>query len=261
MKYLREMKESDIDNVVALIAKHDEEDAEQAEKEYREMGGHYDQYVVESAGQIIGVTGFVTPPACERTHWLSWTYVHPDHVNQGHGRTILKELIEHLTKQEGRKLFIKVSDYVNEEGEAVYAAALHLYKSLGFKKEITHNDFYDEGENQHILGLRLKDTNNQDVEEQEWPVQFNSVYEIAETNGSYSFGWIDDADELFNQDDIQKGLDSVTDDEGRLVFLTFPSNYLHIKERLIEAGFQHSGTLDDYYDDGVHELHFTYKIN
>ncbi|MCK5726287.1 MAG: GNAT family N-acetyltransferase [Thiotrichaceae bacterium] len=261
MKYLREMKETDINAVVALIEAHDEDDAEQAEKEYREMGGHFDQYVLESEGNIIGITGYITPPSCERTHWLSWTYIHPDHTNQGHGRTMLTELIDHIKAQEGRKLFIKVSDYVDEEGKAVYAIALHLYRSLGFRVEITHKDFYDEGESQHILGLRLKPEQPKFTKPEEWPVQFNSVYEIAETDDSYSFGWIDDADELFDEDDVHKGIDSVADDEGRMIFLTFPSDYLNIKEPLVAAGFRLSGTLLDYFDDGVHELHFTHKVN
>jgi len=261
MQYLREMQSEDIDVVVNLIESQDEDDAEEAESDYREIGGVLDQYVMEQDGKVIGVTGFTTPPGCDETYWLSWTYVHDDYANKGHGRKMLTELIELLKQKGGRKLFIKVSDYVDAEDGAIYAAALHLYQSLGFNIEITHKDYYDEGEAQIILGLRLKSKIEVIAPPEECPVTFNSVFEIAETDDSYSFGWHDEGDDVFTEEDIKIGINQVREDEGRAIFLSFPSTFVGVKDTILSAGFSNSGILDDYYEDGVHEQHFSYYLN
>lgn len=269
MKHLEEMQENDIDDVVAVIESHDEDDADEAAAGFRSIGGCMDMYVLRHEGKVIGVTGFSTPPGCDQTHWLSWTYVHDDYTNQGFGRKMLIELIDHLKKQQGRMLFVKVSDYIdedaaNEEDGAIYAAALHLYQSLGFKIELTHPDYYDEGESQICLGLRLSDTPAMiadiDIAKEDIGVQFNAVFEIPETDDAYTFGWDNEGEQVFSQEDVTIGLDNVREQEGRIVFISFPSNYNGIKEPLLAAGFKESGKLHNYYEDGIHDQHYTYKL-
>jgi len=261
MSYLREMQTDDVDAVINIIASQSEEDAEEAAEGYREVGGIVDQYVMEQDGDIIGVTGFVSPPGCDHTYWLSWTYVHKNHANKGHGRKMLTELLSLVRAKGGRKIFIKVSDYVDDEDGAIYAAALHLYQALGFKIELTHKDYYTEGEAQHVLGLRLKDSNlGEAIQQENCPVQFNAIFEIDETDDAYSFGWHDEGANMFNQDDVKIGLDQVREDEGRIVFLSFPSNYVGVSETLLASGFLNAGVLDDYYEDGIHEQHYTYRF-
>ena len=260
MQYLREMQSEDIDAVLNVIESQDEDDAEEAESGYREVGGVLDNFVMELEGKVIGVTGFSKPPGCDDTYWLSWTYVHDDYANQGHGRKMLTELIDLIKQNGGRKLFVKVSDYVDGEDGAIYAAALHLYQSLGFKIEITHKDYYDEGEAQIILGLRLKDKKDVNALAEDCPVTFNAVFEIADTDDAYSFGWHDEGEEMFSEDDVKIGINQVREDEGRAIFLSFPSTFMGIKETLLSAGFSNSGILDDYYEDGVDEQHFTYFL-
>lgn len=261
MKILREMQTEDVDTVVAIIASQSEEDAEEAEEGYREVGGIMDQYVVEHEGSVIGVTGFVSPSGCDRTYLLSWTYVHNNHAGKGHGRKMLSELLSLIKEKGARKIFVKVSDYVDDEDGAIYAAALHLYQSLGFKKELTHKDYYTEGEAQMILGLRLKEASpNGSIEQENCPVQFNSIFEIDETDDAYSFGWHDEGANMFAQSDVEIGLNQVKEDEGRAVFLSFPSNFSGVSELLLASGFANSGVLDDYYEDGIHEQHFTYRF-
>ena len=261
-KLLREMETSDIGKVFKIIESHDDDDAEEAVAGYQEIGGVMDQYVLEHNGRIIGVTGYMTPPACDQTHWLSWTYIDENHVNKGHGRKMLEELISHLKAIGGRKLFVKVSDYVDDEDGAIYAAALHLYQSMGFKLEITNKDYYDEGESQMILGLRLKDKDPGAVSSpmEDRNVKFNAVYEVAETDDTYSFGWTDEADEPLSVDDVRIGLDHVRENKGRAVFLSFPSNYSGVSETILAAGFTNAGVLDDYFEDGLHEQHFSYRF-
>lgn len=265
---LRPMRTADIDAVVALIESHDEDDAQEARSAFSAPNGVEDYFVLELEGALIGVCGYRTPPACEQTHWLSWTYIHADHVNQGHGRKMIGEMIDHLKAQGGRKLFVKVSDYAEEgdEGQRVetYAAALHLYQSMGFAMELTHRHYYDQDEAMFILGLHLKDRSviQHDAGDAQFehrhPVQFTSVFEIAETDGAYSFGWQEKGRKLFTLSDVEVGLAEVKKQQGRAVFLSFPSDYSGIGEILFSASFQHSGVLDDYFDDGIHEQHYTY---
>jgi ribosomal protein S18 acetylase RimI-like enzyme len=257
MKNLREMQESDIDAVVAIIDSHDEDDAEEAEAGYRQMGGTYDNYVYETNGKAIGVTGFSVPPRCEQTYWLSWTYIDDDHTNQGHGRKMLSEIIEHIKEAGGRKLFVKVSDYIDPEDGAIYAAALHLYKSLGFKVELTHKNFYDKGEAQIILGMHLTEKQEVKIWDDECNVQFDGVFEIAETEDAYSFSWHDEGEYPLEAEDVQVGINAVRDDGARAIFLSFPSNITTINAPLLQSGFASAGTLKDYYEDGIDEDHYS----
>ena len=268
MNTLRPMQTDDIHAVVALIESHDEDDAEDAQAGFNAKHGLEDYFVLEQDGEVIGVSGFRTPPACEHTHWLSWTYIHAEHVKRGHGRAMISEIIDHLKSKGGRKVFVKVSDYAEEDDDGqlveTYAAALHLYQSLGFSIEITHKDYYDAGEAQIILGMQLKGRSAQDAHagdaqfEQVRPVQFNAVFEIVETDGAFSFGWQEQGKKLFSLADVELGLAEVKKRQGRAVFLSFPSDYKNIGEILFTAGFQNSGVLDDYFDDGIHEQHYTY---
>ena len=262
MNHLREMQPEDIRPVFEVIESQDEDDAEEALACYQEIGGIMDNFVMEANGRIIGVTGYAMPPACDDTYWLEWTYVHDDYANQGNGRIMLNELIQHLKDKNGRMLFVKVSDYVDEEDGAIYAAALHLYKSLGFKEQIIHKDYYDEDEAQTILSLRLRESSSlaNDVPMQDCPVQFNAIFEIADTDGAYSFGWHEEGDAVFTNKDVSIGIQQARKDEARTIFLSFPQNYSKVSETLIASGFKHSGTLYDYFEDGVHEDHFTYVL-
>ena len=269
MKMLRPMQAADIDAVVDVIDSHDDDDAAEARVSFEANGGIEDQYVLEQAGRIIGITGYATPPGCDQTHWLSWTYVHDDFCDQGLGRQMITELIDHLRDLGGRKLFIKVSDYAEKDDAGnmvcIYAAALHLYKSLGFTEEIVLNNYYDDGETMTILGMRIATATSSDVNDQvitaEKPkVQFNSIFEISETDDAYSFGWHADAKRQFDVADVKLGLEDVQKRDGRAVFLSFPHNYEQIADTLLKAGFSFAGMLEDYFEDGIHEKHFVYNI-
>ncbi len=260
MNHLREMQPEDIRPVFEVIESQDEDDAEEALEGYQEIGGTMDNFVLEANGRVIGVTGYAMPPGCDETYWLAWTYVHDDYANQGNGRIMLNELIQHLKDKGGRMLFVKVSDYVDDEDGAIYAAALHLYKSLGFKEQLVHKEYYDEGESQTILSMRLNEApaSEPEVTDENCPVQFNAVFEIAETDGAYSFGWHDEADAVFTQEDVEIGIQQARKDEARALFLSFPQNYSKVNQTLLASGFKQSGTLKDYFEDGIHEDHFTY---
>ncbi|MEN8214448.1 MAG: GNAT family N-acetyltransferase [Pseudomonadota bacterium] len=265
MKLLRPMRDADIDAVVALIETHDEDDAEEAQRFYREFNGCFGQFVLEQQGEVVGVTGFEAPTGCEQTYWINWTYIDASHCNRGLGRRMLTELFDYLEHQQGaRKLFVKVSDYVDPEDGPLYAAALHLYQSMGFAIEVEHRDFYAVGEAQIILGRRMQPGQQAAIEEQRVAIQFNEIFEIGETEGSWSFGWHEQrkrgADAPFTVQELQTGLDAVRAEGARVVFLSFPSDYAGIREPLLEAGFGEAGKLLDYYADGIDELHYAFTF-
>jgi len=253
------MQADDIESAISVIESHDDEDAEEAAETYRANNGLEDQYVLEVNNEIIGVTGFATPPLCDGTHWLSWTYVHDDHCGIGHGRRMLEDLFTHLKSMNARKLFVKLSDYKeeNENGdmESIYDAALHLYNAMGFETEVILRNYYDDGETMTILGLRLKpvDDSMPSMPIEKRKIEFNSIFEIAETDDSYSFGWSDTAKKMFGVDDVSLGVAEVVKQKGRAIFLSFPHNYADVDNTLYSAGFSNAGTLEDYFEDGVHE--------
>lgn len=278
MAEFRNMYLGDLHKVLSIIESYDEDDAESAESDYDKQGLD-DQFVLEEGEQVIGVTGFREVTATDGTYWLSWTYVQQDHRGKGHGKRLLNDLLDKLRSKNARKLFVKLSDYEDLENGKIYETARHLYESVGFREEIESKDFYDDGENLHILGLSLKqpaaesNDNSEAVEQDteiadEKPIiRFNGLYEIDDTDGAYTFSWIvKDSKKLFGKrnftvEDLQIGIESVIKEGGRKIFLTFPSNLPLIHTPLQAAGFKFVGRLTDYYESGVHELHFSHSLN
>ena len=268
---LRPMYMGDLHKVLDIINAHDDDDAEAAEADFHESGFE-GQFVLEKDDKVIGVTGYRPVPATDNTYWLSWTYLHKAFRGQGLGKKMTSELIDKLCTQGGRKLFVKVSTYEDPEQGQIYARALKMYQSIGFELEVTSYDFYDIGEDQLILGLILRDkgdaTFEDDIEVQdEKPViRFNGLQEISETEGSYTFLWeVKDTVKLFGKrsfssDDLIIGLRAVKSDGGRKIFLTFPSNLPLIHKPLQTTGFKYVGQLTNYYEAGVHEMHFTHDL-
>ena len=264
---IRPMTEADIDDVVDVIESHDEDDAEDARDDF-EHNGIINQWVAEIDGIVIGTCGYRQVPESYGSGWVSWTYVHQDHCGKGLGKQLFRYVLDHAIDAGAQKLFIKVSNYVDEEGRNIYLAATKMYESFGFECEIVSKDFYDDGEDQIIYSKNLAPLPEEATEkETEKPViRFVSIYEIAETNGAYTFRWEVTKKSLFKQrsftvDDIQVGLRAVKESGGRIVFLTFLSNLPLIHSPLVSAGFKLVGELKDYYEPGVHELHFVHHLD
>jgi len=262
---------SDFEPVIRIINAHDEDDAESAEADYQHEGVD-NQFVYELDEKLIGVTGYRAVPATKGTYWLSWTYLLPEFQGKGYGKKMLSELFSLLREKEARKLFVKVSDYKDETGVNIYESAFKTYQSLNFIEEVVNNDFYDEGENQHILSLSLSDetSDNSDEEIQvadEKPViQFSGLMEIAESDGAYTFNWeVQEKKKLFGKrnftvTDLLIGISAAKESNARNIFLTFPSNLPLIHKPLQAANFKYVGNLKDYYEKGVHEYHFVYTV-
>ncbi len=267
MLALREMTSADIDASIRIIDSHDEDDAEEA-KGFYERYGVANQYTLTLDDTPIGVTGIKQVDGCDKTYWLSWTYIDDEHCGNGYGRKMLKDILDELANRNARKVFLKVSDYIDPEDGDIYGAARHLYQAMGFSTEITLADFYEKGETQFIMGLRLEqssdtselDLNLPDIIDVTAPVKFNNLFEIAETEGSFCFGWEVSGKQHFTPIDVQIGLDAAKEQGARSAYVTFPSNFSAVSGPLEIAKFQLAGTLNDYYEDGIHEWHFVHHI-
>ena len=262
---VREMYMSDTASVLEIISDHDEDDGEAAEAEFQDQGVE-GQFVLVDGETVLGITGYREVENCDGTYYLSWTYLDEDYRGQGLGKKMLGDVLERLGNQDARKIFVKVSDY-QEDGENIYAAALSLYKSFGFKVEVIGEDFYDEGETQTILGLEFKPQSEEVAVADEKPViRFNGLFEIAETDGAYTFEWIVEKSagfmgkRSFTPEDLEVGIRTVKEQGGRKIFLTFPSNLVLIHRPLQAVGFKYVGQLRDYYEEGLHELHFSHDL-
>jgi hypothetical protein len=189
---------------------------------------------------------------------------------KGYGKAMLNQLLAKMREANLRKVFVKVSDYECPDDGKIYERAYKLYQSLGFEPEVITKNFYDDGESQHILGLKLQSQGDQleapEVQDEKPVIRFNGLHEIAETEGSYTFNWtVKEKASLFGKrsfsvEDLQIGLRSVKSEGGRKVFLTFPSNLPLIHRPLQAAGFKYVGQVSDYYELGVHEMHFTHEL-
>ena len=262
---IRQMLDEDLDQVLKIIAAHDEDDAEEAQRDYQE-GGISGQYIMLLDNQLIGVSGAKRVEACDNTFKLSWTYIDKEYCNRGYGRQLLQHLLDEIISCNGRKIFVYVSDYIDEDGVAIYAAALKLYQSLGFETELKIADYYDRGESLSVLGLALKPAPSDPSElpsviSESPKIVFKQLYPVAETENSYSFSWDTKFfGKSFSASDVKIGIDAAHDVEASMVLISFPSNFDNVTMPLFEAGFSLLGQLKDYYEDGIHEDHYSFRL-
>ncbi len=262
---VRQMQETDLEAVLALIEEIDEDDAEEAEYSYQSYGLD-NQFVLTENEQVIGVTGYREASGTDNTCWLSWTYLATDRQGKGYGTQILDSLLEHLASNGVRKVFVSTSDYQDEEDGDVYAAARKMYEGVGFRQEVRHPNYYEEGETQLIYGLRLiEELDQKPVEEDTSIVSLEGIDEIDETEDAYFIDWKPKRMALFgnkkqfDRREVDEVIAHARDCGARVLFVSFPSNMKTVVQPLTMAGFFEEGRLRDYYRDGVDEVH--YRMN
>ena len=81
-------------------------------------------------------------------YWLGWFYTHQDFEGNNIGGKLLGFMIKHLSDS-ARKL------YVDTSSDSFYRPALNLYLKNGFQIEAVLRDYYEDGEDQIILGMNL----------------------------------------------------------------------------------------------------------
>ena len=254
----RPMSQRDVSAALAIIEDHDEDDFECAQGTYANslMG----QYVLELDSEVIGVTGANPIEGTDRSYVVSWTYLRRSFKGRGQGRIMMENLIDQVKRQEGRKIFVSTSDYIDPEDGDIYRDAREAYRAIGFSEELRHQNYYDEGESQICYGLRLQ--NEFDVmpmETNDKQIRLTDIDEIEECEGAYWLAWELD-DEGTDTKDLQLILDQVRQWEGRAIFMAFPSDVSNAGDFMTRCRFKFDGSLTDYYQDGVHENHYRYDF-
>ena len=263
----RQMKNEDLNSVIDIIDSHDDDDAIDAQSDFENNGINF-QWIVIDNNKIIGTSGFRPIIETDNSAFISWTYIHKKYCKKGYGDKIFKFVIDQLIKNKVNKIFIKISNYKDEKGYQPYYAAINLYEKHGFELEFISKNFYDYGEDQLIYSKDLRlNIDNKIIKKEEKPtIRFENIYEIAETDGSYSFLWKvikkkKKKKRSFSREDLLLGINAVKEKKGKRIFITFPSNLPLIHSPLQEAGFKYIGELTNYYEEGIHEIHFVHNLN
>ena len=155
---IRLMRPGDVPEVLRLIRLHDSDDYKAAKlslhPERFELPAHQTAHFVSldpDKGQPVGVCGYYVDDLEARgLYWLGWTYVNPFHRGQGHGSALMKLALAAVAHMGGRKLYLTTS------GLPKYAQAVGFYQRYGFVQEGRLVDYYDEGDDQLILGRRIQ---------------------------------------------------------------------------------------------------------
>ncbi len=264
---IREITNSDKSRVIEIISNYDEDDARYAsETIYSHNCVHY---VCEENNILVGICGYERITGTDKSAYLSWTYVDKENINRGIGKRLIQYTLDQAVKEGCRLMFIKLSDY-KEPGseESVYARARHTYLKLGFEVKIRYENYYDNNEGLEILSKRLVDSLEEGniIKDEKPMIRFNGVRKINETMSSYTFDWhIPNRLNIFTRrafsaKDLKLGINYGKKEGAKSIILTFPSNLPLIHQPLLDANFKFLGKLDDYYEDGLDELHFIHEI-
>lgn len=156
---IRPMEPGDVREVVRIVRLHDSDDAKAAEHYFRDTERFdvpYDEarhFVLLDPVErrIVGVSGYGRDRSREvaGVYWLGWTYVNPYFRGRGFGARLLHVVVEHVRRFGARKLYLSTSTLES------FRAAVGFYERVGFVEEGRLRDYYRDGEDQLIMGLRL----------------------------------------------------------------------------------------------------------
>ena len=106
-------------------------------------------FVGEVNNKVVSVIG-LCPDKLETkdVYWLGWFYTHKDYAGKNIGGDLLRYVVD-LMSGKARKLYVDTSSY------RFYLPALNLYLKNGFRIEAVLRDYYEDGEDQIILGIDL----------------------------------------------------------------------------------------------------------
>jgi hypothetical protein len=90
-------------------------------------------------------------------------------------------------------------------------------------------------------------------------IRLTDVDEIPECEGAYWLAWELD-DEGTEPSSFNLIVDQVRDWGGRVIFMAFPSDVVNAPDFMTRMRFRKDGSLFDYYEDGVDELHFRFDL-
>lgn len=245
----------DIPRALEIIGQHDEDDLEWAQESYGQcLDG---QYVLRHEGAVVGVTGFRIDASIA---WISWTYLDENVRGQGLGHVMLGELLEAMSALPIRKAFVSTSDY-SEDGVQLYGAAIKLYQDLGFRQEVYHRDYYEEGEGMIIFGRPFGGAPSEQAETPAGMV-LKGFEQVDETEDSYFIDWEpSDKPILFAPRDLFELYLSAMKAGGRNVYISFPSDVMpRLQDHLQKCSLVEEGRLEDYHGPGVAEVRLRFVV-
>ena len=255
---LRPMTANDIEEVLAIIAEFDEDDAEESHAEYREdLQGHF---VWTDRGRITGVTGAVPIEFTSASYSLATTCIAPQ-ASEETLQWMVDEVCRLLSEAGSRRLFAELSDYIDPEDGDVYRPLRRALTNLDFQVELTHRGYYDRTESQIIWGRRLREAQYEERPAETRGIRLTDIDEIPGTEGCFWLMWeLDETATSLTRADLKKIADQVRSWDGRSVFMAFPSGFSEVDSTMQNSGFRFDGRLSDFYDDGVDQLRFRFDL-
>lgn len=156
---IRPMGPDDVREVVRIVRLHDSDDGRAARAWFEDPHRFDAPYedarhfvlIDPTEQRIVGVSGYGRDSSREvaGVYWLGWTYVNPYFRGRGYGARLLHVVIEHVRRFGARKLYLSTSSLES------FADAVAFYRRMGFVEEGRLRDFYRDGEDQLLMGLRL----------------------------------------------------------------------------------------------------------
>jgi ribosomal protein S18 acetylase RimI-like enzyme len=180
---LRPMEVSDVPMALAIIRSYDEDDASEAYETYQQ--GVDGQFCLCENRTVLGVVGAKVIPNSDGAFGLSWTYLSQEHRRTGKGMRMLQWMVEIMKEQDGRKVFVHASDYVDPNAGDIYRDARDAYVQVGFTQELRQPDYYAPGESMLVYGMRLCPREVVNVVLNLDDIKLTDVDEIPETNDAY----------------------------------------------------------------------------
>lgn len=257
---LKPMKWEHVARVVEIIGQTDEDDAAEAESTFLDHG--YDNmFVLIEKGTVLGVTGFGVDDQVPDLAWLSWTYLDKAETGRGLGAQMLNDLLGSLSKQGVRKIFIETSDY-EDFGKKIYGAAHKLYEEFGANVELTLPDYHAPGEAKIIYGLINPEADDAPAPEQDdesTGLMVTGVERAPETEDVAGLTW---QEAPVGVAGLQHYLSQAGEQAFRMAVLAIPSDLSSANaDALVASGFEHQGTLKDYYFTGLHQEWWTHTLD
>jgi len=256
---LRPMQPSDVPAVLNIIMEYDVDDATEARETYD--AGLEGQYCLCERQTIIGVAGAKPIENTDGSFGMSWTYIQRSDRRSGKLMQMLKWVTEIMVEDGGRKVFVQISDDSNAADGDVYFDLREAYNRTGFIQEIRHTDFYAPGVAQLVLGMRLIPRQPTTSPLDTHDLKVTDIDEIPETNDVYWVAWdLVPKGQGTKPADFERIFHEVKSWGGRFLYMAFPSDLANVSPWMSAARFRMAGRLQDYYEDGVDELHFRYDL-
>ncbi len=133
---------------------------------------------------------------------------------------------------------------------------------MGFSEELVHHDYYEEGESQLIYSnvLQRPESSSSNPSSDTRSVVLHGVFEIDETEGMYAIDWDFSKKNKASKVEMPDLIEEANKRRARSLLISFPSNVPNTASHLKDLGFGQSGILSDFFDEGVHEIHFRYDF-